>query len=91
MNLHPHGDALKRRGSAGAQYRGIDALTGNIRHSSAIVQPRMGAMRVDQGRSKDTFGNLLNFNPHLHVIAAEGGFTPDGGPTGYSCAQSSSI
>jgi len=25
-----------------------------------------------------SFGNLLNFHPHLHVMAADGGFTTDG-------------
>jgi len=25
-----------------------------------------------------SFGNLLNFHPHLHVMATDGGFTPDG-------------
>ena len=25
-----------------------------------------------------TFGNLLNLHPHLHVMATDGGFTPDG-------------
>ena len=25
-----------------------------------------------------TFGNLLNFHPHLHVMATDGGFTPEG-------------
>jgi hypothetical protein len=25
-----------------------------------------------------SFGNLLNFHPHLHVMATDGGFTPAG-------------
>ena len=25
-----------------------------------------------------SFGNLLNFHPHLHVMAIDGGFTPEG-------------
>lgn len=26
-----------------------------------------------------TFGDLANFNPHIHVLAADGAFDPDGG------------
>ncbi len=25
-----------------------------------------------------TFGDLANFNPHVHVLAADGAFLPDG-------------
>ena len=25
-----------------------------------------------------TFGDLVNFNPHVHVLAADGAFLPDG-------------
>lgn len=28
-----------------------------------------------------TFGDLVNFNPHIHVLAADGGFDADGGFT----------
>jgi len=29
-------------------------------------------------RSIQTFGDLANFNPHVHVLAADGAFLPDG-------------
>ncbi len=42
-------------------------------YAEALTGARPGLIRFVQ-----TFGDLANFNPHVHVLAADGAFLPDG-------------
>ena len=45
-----------------------------LKHGVSLDAPNPGAVIVVQ-----TFGDFLNFNPHLHIIATDGCFDRDGG------------
>lgn len=42
-------------------------------HAAALPGARPGLILLVQ-----TYGNLANFNPHVHVLAADGAFRPEG-------------